>query len=258
MKRLLIALALVIFLGTAPASAQVTANVGPEFAPQGSDVLICVTNDTPSTYFIGSLGPIRVLDATGNEIYFFQAFTLVATPVPAGQAIVYHRWNQTDNFGNPVAPGAYFVEVTVNGVASTHLVAVGGDAPGIATVGVLRPGRTRQLYIASPLDPGAIYGYAAAFTGNTGILTCGGVIPLDVDALLTFSTTPGNGVFLNPVGALAGPADAFPGTTTLPAIAVPNDPMLSGFSFIVAAFTLDLGQPCPVSRISGPTTLTVL
>ncbi|MEE9394004.1 MAG: hypothetical protein V3W41_16005 [Planctomycetota bacterium] len=258
MIRIALVATLLVFILVPSASSQISVNIGPTTAPIGCDIIASVTNDTPSTFLIGQIGPVRVLNALGLEIFNFQAFIFAPIPVSPGQAIVHFRWDQTDNNGNQVAPGIYSYLIDVNGVTTAQTITIGGVDAALTTVGVLRPGSVRNLYLCSPQDPGLIYAYAAALTSNTGIPTCGGVIPLDIDFLFNFSTTPGNGVFLNTVGLLAGPNDLYPGSTTAPVIAVPNNPALSGFSFEVAFFVVDFSAFCPIARISNATTLTIL
>lgn len=261
LRSFLLPLALLLCAATVPSS-QVEVHVGPSAAPLGCSVLASVSNDTNSTLLIGSIGPIRVFDAAGSEIFFFQALLFVPIPVPAGEAQIYFAWDQRDKQGDLVPPGTYTMEVTLNTSVTTHALTVGGVDAAVASVGVLRPGLSRNLYLCSPQDPGGSYLMAASFTSNAGIATCAGLVPLDPDPLLVFSTTPGNGVFFDTTGVLDGVLIPFgavaTGASTAPLVALPNLPGLSGQSFQAAFVVLDPLLPCPIARISAATTIPIL
>jgi len=248
----------IVWLLAGVACGQVAVNVGPVVAPVGCDVVVSISNDTASTFLIGSIGPITVRDAAGAQVFFFQAFIFVAIPVAPGATAIYFRWDQRDAQGNQVPPGSYLMEVSLNGAMTLHPLVIGPGDAAIASLGVHRPGTSRNLYLCSPQDPGRIYALAASFTAGTGIPTCGGVFPLDNDPLLALSTAPGNGVFFNTVGTLNPLGVAFPGTTTDPLIALPNVPALSGHSFSLAFAVIDPLQSCAIVRISLPATITIL
>jgi len=240
------------------ASAQVVADVGPPVAPIGGQVIGSVSNDTSSTFYLGSIGPIRVLDGNGLEVWWLHALPIIPIPVPAGQAMVYFNWDQRDSAGNQLPPGPYVVEVWVNGAMTTHTVGIGGVDAALTPIGVLRPGVTRDVFLNSPLDPGGAFIMAAAFTNTVGQPSCAGTLPLDNDTLFALSTTPGGGIFSNTTGVLNGPNTWLPSSSTAPSITVPNIPALSGLTANLAFVIVDPTQGCPIIRISAPTLVTVL
>ena len=239
--------------GVAPGQ---TVHVGPLVAPAGCDILASVANDSDQTVLLGSIGPIRVRDASGSEVFFDWILFFQPEPLPPGDVREYFRWDQTDKNGLPVPAGIYTMEVTVNTRTTTWNLVLGGVDAAVASVGVHRPGTTRSLYLCSPGDPGGLYVLAASFATGPGIPTCGGTVPLNPDLLFGFSVAPGNGVFLNTIGSLDPPAGPHPGSTTRPAIAVPNLP-LQGFQFVVAFVVVDFSVACPVVRVSEPLTITI-
>ena len=132
-----------------------------------------------------------------------------------------------------------------SGEDELHKLVIGGNEAGLGTLGVIRPGTTRQLQLCSPTDPGLPYVLLASLSTSPGLGTCAGVLPLTPDALFLLSLDPASPVFQNFQGSLDSS-----GSTSAPALALPNNPALSGQSFFLAFLTLDLGQiSCPVSTI---------
>jgi hypothetical protein len=108
-------------------------------------------------------------------------------------------------------------------------------------------------FISSPTDAGKIVVGAAAFGRSPGILLPDmRIVPLNNDALLTFSTTPLNGVFLNFAGVL-DVNGVFDGA----AIFVPPIQALHGFVLYVAYVVLDPAAPLGIGTISLPSTFVV-
>ena len=123
---------------------------------------------------------------------------------------------------------------------------------GVAYVGAPRLGTTRDLALCSPQDAGGIYLAAASFSSSSGIPTCGGTVPLDLDFLLLLSLDPSNPFFLNFTGNL----DAF-GRSTSPSVLIPNSPSLVGIPLVFGFVVIDLSLACPVARIADPLTVTI-
>ena len=261
LPRILVAILAMTFVGAASAqislSNLVQVNLAPSQAPVGCDVLVNISNDSNNTFLIGSIGPIEVFDSNNVQVFFFQAFILVAIPVAPGAVHTYFRWDQRDNNGVQVAPGNYTMRVGLNGSTSVHQLRIGGVDAAVGSIGVHRPGTSRHLYLCSPQDPGATYVLAASFSTNNGIPTCAGLFPLDNDVLFQFSTMPGNGIFFNTIGSLAPLGAPFPGTTRDPFISIPPLLPAANFSFHVAFVVLQPAIPCPIARISASTEITV-
>lgn len=92
----------------------------------------------------------------------------------------------------------------------------------------------------------------ASFTASVGFDTCGGTIPLDVDALLLASLSAGS-LFPGGIGTLNGD-----GQSTAPLFDVPENPALVGIDLATAFLVVDFGGACPVQRVSGAHSMTVV
>lgn len=237
---------LVLFLaafGLAFAASSGTAhalNVIP--VPYGCPIPITFENDTGVPVFHSPCPP-TVFD--GNGVLVFTT-TCVQPPILLAPGEVHTTyWTQVDMFGQPVPEGVYFVNG--QGYLLTSTVPAM-----IWSLGPPRVGDTRELLLSAPAEPGGLYVVAASATSTLGTaLPCGGLFPLDVDALLEVSlTTPS--IFQSFVGVLDGD-----GCSTAPRIAVPAAPALAGIFFVTAFAVLDPLAACPVRTVSDPLYLTV-
>ena len=247
------ALAAALFLGSQTASmAQVVATVGPQNSPSGGTVWISVSNDTTASIFLASPCPFVVRDAVGAVVYG-PVCAAVLQPVAAG-GVYTTVWNQQNFLGNQVPPGNYSIEVTLPGGPSVQSVNIAtSEDMGTAQLGAIKIGRTRQLGVTAPADGGFLFVTAAAFTPGPAILTCGGIVPLAPDALLTLSLTPGNGFMNGNTGTLSPTGDS-----TAPSITLPNLPSLIGLSFWVASVAVDPLAACNVRSITQAMFVTVI
>ena len=92
----------------------------------------------------------------------------------------------------------------------------------------------------------------AAARATTGLPTCAGLLPLDPDALLTFSMNRANGVLVDSYGLLDSN-----GQTTDPELHLPVNPALVGLSVNLAFVVIDSAETCPVVAVSEVMPLTV-
>lgn len=233
------------------ASAQVATVVGPQVAPAGCPVAVSISNDTAADAYT-KLCPFRVFDAaTGADVYAPFCAAIAVTIAPGDTFTT--SWDQRDDFGNPVPPGAYVVEVQagVGGSLDLHPITVGGADASVAPLGVPKIGTTRAWQLCAPLDGAQLYLMAASGSSSVGIPTCGGTFPLDVDPILEASLSDPT-VFINTFGAL----DAV-GMTSAPSVAIPANPAFAGLSVHFAMMVLDFGAPCPFRRFSAPMVVTL-
>lgn len=243
--------ALAVVLVVTSSFAQVTANVGPANAPVGSTILVSIANDTLLTQF-STVCPFSVRDFLGNTVYAPFCILIVQPIQPL--AVATYSWDQRDDFGNQVPQGNYFVDVAVPGSGIvTFPITIGTAQAGMVEVGVLRPGRTRQVFVTAPFQGSLTYLAAASLSPIPGITTCAGIVPLAQDAVFTLSTTPGNGIFGNMIGTLGAGGDGLGPTITVPPL-----PQLSGFSFVMACVTYDFALPnCGVTAVSSAAIMTI-
>lgn len=244
-----------VLVVTAAAASQVGVTVGPSPAPLGSQIAISVANDTNSAIFLSNPCPYQVKNAAGAVIYSPFCIQIIVN-VNAG-AVFTTYWPQIDNSNIQVAPGTYFVDVFFPGGTSTTSIVIDNvTQAGAAQLGPTRPGTNRHLYLTSkPTNGDGGYMYLMAASGlpvSGGIPTCGGVVPLENDAILQLSLMP-NPYLLGFSGSLGNTA-----TSTTPSINVPNVPGLSGAVFTVAWVVLDPSAPCIVRRISAPLLILVV
>jgi len=238
---------LVATAGLVPA--QVGVVVGPETAPIGCPFVIAISNDTNQTMWIGSPCPFNVKDATGAYVYA-PPCVAVLVPIAPGDTFV-TTWNQIESYwGNPVPPGNYVIELPAYGISKP--VTIAGNGAALASRGVPRIGTNRSLQFCAPTEAGRLYLGAASAAPALGIPTCGGVIPLSIDALLFASLIQPNATFQNFTGVLDSA-----GTSILPSLNIPNDPNLVGIQVAVAFVTFDPGLACPIRQISMPATVTI-
>ena len=88
--------------------------------------------------------------------------------------------------------------------------------------------------------PGVTYAAAASLTPGPGISTPAGDVFVSIDILFDFSTMPGNGIFSDFLGVM--PANG----EQILTIAIPNEPLLTGFIFHIAGIIIDPGLQIPL------------
>lgn len=229
--------------GAAVSHAQLSTTFGPARAPLGCPIRATIANDLETTVQWDPCG-FAVYDAQGQLVYAPSA----CAPVTLGPGDVHtSTWPQTDLAGNPVPPGQYFLESP-----SGPAVTVGGVQAAIGPLGSLRRGRTRHLQLSSPQDPGARYLLLASMSRASGFSTCGGTVPLDRDRIL-FASLANPVVFQRFAGRLDGS-----GLSVDPALAVPDDPRLSGVQVHFTFLVLDPQAACRVRRISETASFPIL
>jgi hypothetical protein len=232
---------------------QVSVTVGPSPAPVGAPIAITVANDTNAGIFLANPCPYHVRNSTGATIYSPICIQIIVNIAPG--EVFTTLWPQVDDSGTQVPPGTYFVDVNFpGGTSSTSVVIDAATQAGAAQLGPTRTGTSRHLYLVStPADAGHAYLVGASnFPTQGGIVTCGGTVPLQNDALLQLSQTPNPyfGAFSGNLGNTA--------STTDPVINVPNIPGLNGATFVVAFVVLDPNAACIVRRISAPLLIVVM
>jgi hypothetical protein len=239
------------------ASAQLNTTVGPMTVPLGGELSITFSNDTPGANGV-SMDWLRVRDANNVVVYSDTNFELAAFMGPWGWTGF--TWNLEGDNGQPLPPGIYRAEVKSDiGFASTfHRFSIVDGAAGLVFEGTpcifgpLGVGASgRNFFLQSPSDPGAFYFLLGSFTSAMGIPTCNGTFPLDLDALLTQTLTPG-AVFTNSFGTLDGQ-----GNSRAPLFPLPQNPSFVGVDVEAAFVVLDLFAPCPVVRISNVHSMTI-
>ena len=234
-----------------PATAQLGSTVGPTTAPVGCPIQISISNDTTSVHGTG-VCPFRVIDAGGGIVAPGACIEILQLLMPGDTLVA--TWDQNDSMGNPVAPGTYQIEVDMpDGTVQTHTVTIDPNTDAaIAPMGVTKIGETRGLALCSTVGANQTYLAAASTSIGTGIPTCAGTFPLDLTGLFLASVDTSSPVFQGFVGVLDGA-----GTSTAPAIAVPDDPSIVGATFYTGFITLDATQPCPVTSMSDALALTI-
>lgn len=242
---------LVLALVVSTAGAQVTATVGPTTAPTGGSIAIAISNDTAVTEFTG-VCPFFVTDGLGNTVYSPFCIAIVVTINPGDTFVT--GWDQKDDFGQQVPNGLYNINLAV---ASAGLqvfpITIGGPAAAMTEIGAPRPGTSRNLLFSAPAFPNLPYIGGASLPYSSGILTCGGLVPVDQDPILTYSTTPGNGNFLAFTGTLSAN-----GETANPAVVVPPFSGLSGLTLSMTFVVVDTTLACPIAAIAQPYYYTIL
>ena len=154
---------------------------------------------------------------TGPIVPLGQFCLQVLVPVAANGTFSFN-WNQRDSTGALVPPGSYWFEVRTYDAGFAGIrtdwfpVSIQSPpTPALTATGPARVGMVTPMQISAPLEPGAVYAAALAFTSNVPLVVLG--LQSDLDASLTFD-------FLQaPVGAL----DAAGQSAGL-ALAVPNSP----------------------------------
>lgn len=224
-------------------AAQASEAVGPLQAPLGCPIQYSFSNDNPFALTWDPCG-LTVYDAAGQLIWSVAPCTGPVSLQPGEISVT--TWPQTDQAGNPVLPGNYFLDAP-NGL----MVTVGQVQTSIAPLGSLRHGRTRGLQLCSPQDPGERYLLLASTSMSTGFATCGGQVPLDETRILLASVA-------NPVvfQRFTGRLDAN-GLSSDPAVAIPDNPQLAGTRLHFVFLVLDPQAPCRVKRISETASFTV-
>ena len=247
----------------APALAQtVGTTIGPSPAPLGSPISITVSIDYQGAG--SSIGcPYRVLDGNLNEIYDPSiGSTCDGTQILIGPwGWVTNRWEQIDQAGQQVPPGHYYVEVSYDvGPKQLFRITVGGAEAGVvlegtATIGKTLSGESRHFWLTAPQHAGQPYVLLVSSSSSTGISTCGGTFPLDLDPLFIYSLTSPDAVVQNAIGVLDGQ-----GSSEQPVFALPSNPNLVGVS-VSAAFAVlntDPLQPCFIRAVSNAHDMTII
>lgn len=236
MRTTILALALLAL----PATAQLGGT--PKAWPLGCPVPATLANDGQTTIETTPCMPL-VTDAAGNLLYLPLCLQVVLFLQPGDTYTSY--WNQTDGSGQQVPPGVYYV----NG----RPYDLGAASCAIQPLGSPFVGATRSIELCAPGHAGQVYVLGASTSAALGIpLGCGNTFPLDATALLTASLSD-TATFTSFVGVL----DAF-GRTNEPAISVPMDPSLAGFTSELGFVTLDPMAPCGIGAVCGPETATIL
>ena len=138
----------------------------------------------------------------------------------------------------------------LNGLAANqdHLII----EPSLAVSAMPIPGLSINLVINSPMEPSASFATGLSASTTTGFpIGDGRFIPIDMGALLTLTTTPGNFIMPAPNGTL----DATGLGSTL--LTVPPIPSLTGLTVYAAAAIGNPSAPLGISSILGPTRITV-
>ncbi len=248
-----------ILLGlfASPSAAQLNTVVGPPAVPMGGDLSITFSNDNPGKYGITtSLWVIK--DSKG---------TLVYTPTDAPKSIlmgpggwVTFHWPLVYQKGNPVPEGSYTLEIQYDFGAPLDIIpfTVTPEGAGLVfegsatTIPPFGGGTKRNFYLTSPADAGLPYLLLGSTSSTVGTLTCGGIVPLDLDQVLIASLIP-NTVFQNSFGTLDGQ-----GKSLAPRFDLPADPAFVGLNVEAAFVVLDVTSPCIVKRISNAHSMTIL
>jgi hypothetical protein len=208
MKLSLLASALVLSsLSATGASAQIATAVSPRVAALGQPISVSITNNTGRP-ISSKPCPFRVYDDTGNSVYApWCIFTIVNIDPGATQVVT---WDQIDDvWGWPVSAGTYRMEVDVpGGGIDQYLVQLDGtgaavDGPLLTALSPPANGTSASFLLDAPAHPGANYFMSFSGSANTGIPVCGGVMPLDADALF-YASLSSPATFQNMLGTLDG------------------------------------------------------
>jgi len=212
MKLLQIAITIVLLssLGNAQGFSGLAGTVTPSSAQPGQMITLTITAYGASQGFsaLGSNFVIREIyqdSPAGNCVFCPFGFTTPIT-LNAGQSMS-SVWDQTDDMGNQVPAGDYYLKVTTWGSATYFHARIEDPATPRPTLSELAPAQIGQPYlmgISSPATPMATYITAASFTTNSGTtITPSEHLSLDMDALfgLTFPM-PNTSLFSNLQGTL--------------------------------------------------------
>ena len=233
-------------LAAGPVWGQVGITVGPELAPVNCPIQITISNDTDE-FVTGWYCPFTVYDSTGATV-----------PVPCDDGFYVVAPGTTltcvwDTSG--ASPGTYKVDAFTDSpsVSSTTFVTIDPSIDAaLVSLGVSKVGTTRNLALCAPSAANLPYVAAASGATMIGIPTCAGAFPLDADGILAVSLSPWNPFFLGFSGKLDGQ-----GSTKAPAIAIPDDPGLTGITFFTAFATMDPAAACAVTTISDALPMTI-
>ena len=251
--------ALFALLVAAPAAAQIPVNItiGPDPVPVGSRLSMTFSHDGP---FLVSTGgcPFEVFDDQMNLVWSPGCTPVAISVGPYG--VLTRYWNQTDNSGQPVPPGDYYVKVnydfqgpTFHPITIDPATEVGIVFEGTPTIGSPFGGGDRNFFLSAPNDAGFGYWLMASLSSSVGIPTCNGTIPLDFSPLFLKSLSP-NKIFKNSVGFLSGT-----GETTAPTFPIPEDPSVVGISVFAAWAVVDFADTvCPFLSMSEAYELTII
>jgi len=219
LRLLLPALTAVALAAAAPAQA-IAGSFQPNPAPPGVPITLTCTDTTglgavlpsPCTWFTihrgGQTGPIVPLGL------FCPA---VLVPVAPNGTFSF-TWNQRDDLGALVPPDSYWFEVRTFDTGFTGVrtdwfcISIQpANAPALTAAGPARIGQVTPLQLSAPLEPGAPFIAALAFSSNVPLVVFGLQSCLDASLSLDF--------LIAPIGAL----DALGQSAGL-ALSVPNTP----------------------------------
>ena len=233
-----------------PSAAQIGTSVGPPVAPIGSPITIAFSNDTQASLITG-VCPYKVYDSEGVLVHSPGCVAIAIIMSPGATLVA--EWEQIDDAGQQVPPGKYRIDVEVPeiGIVEKFIEIRDVDA-GISFLGAPKIGTTRDFALTAPGHPGAPYAMAASAGSLTGIPTCAGTIPLDIDLVFRLSLDPASDAFLD----FAGTLDA-DGRSKEPSLAVPDDVAFVGLDLSFAFLALDFASACPIAAISEPFALTI-
>ena len=217
--------------------------VGPPIAPVGCPIEIALSNDGAAFFDFYSTDYI-VRNASGRVV-FEQHCGACGIFIAPGSTVSW-QWNQRDRNNVPVPPGIYFVHVPLSKTGSPHRIEISASSvAGLAAIGVPRIGTNRSYYLCAPGLGGKDYILAASLSSSQGFPTCGGRVPLNVDALFGISlSTP------NVFSGFGGKMDSA-GVSRQPSIAIPSSSVLVGSMFNLAFVLVDRRLACPVASVSS-------
>ncbi|MAB88887.1 MAG: hypothetical protein CMJ90_05460 [Planctomycetes bacterium] len=135
---------------------------------------------------------------------------------------------------------------TLAGVTANQGIVIREPSLSLSAAPVI--GTSLSIDLDAQGDGGLSYIMGLALSATPGIpLSSGRTVPLTFDAVAQLTTTPGNGILLQPAGVLS-PSGAASST-----LAIPNLASLVGWNVYSAAVSLDAGAPDGVKTIiPGP------
>lgn len=244
MRCFLPVLALAALVVTLPAQS-LTGKCSPNPATVGQPISLVLDTYEASSVVLASgcgLATVRQGSPTGPIIYqpfICPAVIIAIAPGPGNRPIV---WPGTDNRGNAVAPGLYFIEVVGWNNASVQVrdffpvridPATGPTAPTLTVNGTTGLGDMPILDITRPSQPGAIFVVAASLDTNVGQNIAGLSIALDNDFLFNQSFPVANPAYFSGfVGALDGTGFG------QAVVTIPNIAGLAGFQLSLQAVVI--------------------
>lgn len=243
MNRMTIAVAAVA-LFAATASAQImSAEISPPSAQPGQPITLTISPNQAVTLSSGCAATSIRDDINGNNVTFYACPLILVNLPPC--ATYTQVWNQQDQFGNQVAPGTYWFEVSYFTSGGSfeqdwfcfRIEAPNTSPPTLRALGQLTQGTTTQFEINAPSSPGSFYLVLASLTSNTGILFGTDRLCLDNDLVLSQTVpVPNPAAFINFQGFLDGTGFAGGIGVTMPVF----PPSVSCIPFHTQAILVDL------------------